>query len=141
MGLRTPHLTEQPPWLNAFLGQLLYAALAFIVIAIPFFVAGRLSAYDDLANAGLLTLASLGFMPALLGAVFWVLGNNADHARSEAGNPLPEAIAESIEHGAYTAAEVNELRKGQLRAHVNFVNRLARGMIAAGALWIVANLP
>jgi hypothetical protein len=138
-GLRTRHLTEQPPSLNTFWQQIMYAVLVFAAVAIPFFVVGRVDAHGDLANSGLVTLATLSFMPALLGVVLWVLGKNAEHAKVESRYPLPDRVKEHLAAGAPAVEEINDRRKAQLRRHVNFVNGLVGVILGASTLWIAVH--
>lgn len=135
-GLQTPHLTEQPPTRNTLWQQLMYAVLIFVAVAIPFFVVGRLEAHGDIANSGLVTLTSLGFMPALVGLVWWVLRMNAKHGQFESGHG-DEVLNEIVD--PTEAAEVNELRISALRDHVRFVNVLAKLLLVAGGLWIAVH--
>lgn len=138
-GLRTTRLTEQPPAHNAFWDQVMYGALTLIVVVIPFFVVGRLAAQEDLANSGLVVLAGLGFMPALVGAVLWVLKKNFDHSRFEQGKSLKKADIGAIAPGAPSITKIDEQRKERLRQHVYIVNGLVGGIVAAGLLWLTAN--
>jgi|GEM_PF-5412926 len=128
--LRIPKLTPEPPWQNVALIQVLYAGLAIVGLVLPAFVVGRVELHQP-ENVGLATVSALAPVPALLGALIWVLHTNSEHLRGQRPNTVPADIAEEI-GDEEQALRVNRCRLAWLAAHVNFQNRAATALVRRG---------
>jgi len=140
-GRRIPRLTPEPALQNVGMVQFLYAALALLGLVIPLYVVGLVELQDP-ANVGLVAVSALAPLPALLGALFWVLHTNSEHLRQQDPTKPPAELGELVSEGAgpvnenEDVLELNRYRLAWLATHVNLQNRSAIALVTAGGLWM-----
>jgi len=88
-------------------------------------------------NAGIVTVAALSILPALVFAYRWVIRNNRSHFASEQerADAAELRFRQGIDGGS--EAELNERRKEVLGGHGRLQNRLSFWFLIAGYLWLL----
>ena len=151
-GLTYEKLTPQTPDQNVLLVQGLYAGLALIALILPMIAIGRIDAIDP-DDVGLVAVTSLAFLPPLIGAFVWVLGNNTLHLELQL-----EKLDTSAGSGGESSEETRRLRsllerfdskggpssteqwKSWMSTHIRFQNRAALAVMLVGFAWMAAEV-
>lgn len=131
--LPIPRLTPEPALFNVLLVQGLYAALTFIAVVIPVSAVARIEAADP-ANSGLAAVSAAAPVPALLGALVWVLHTNSTHVRDQDPEEIPANVVSLAPNEAAQRA-INTERLRWLACHVNFQNRQALALVTIAGVW------
>lgn len=141
-GLHEDKVTPQTPSQNVLLIEFLYGGLALIALILPMMAVARVDAIDP-ANVGLVAVTCLAALPPLLGAFFWVQGNNALHLelqlrRIEEGKNVPAPLKE-IDPAAGRPSRAADWAMW-MRTHNRFQNRVSLGVVIAGFAWMASEL-
>ncbi len=131
--LTSPYITEQAAWFNAIVQPLMYSAVAALAFAVPVCVVGRVEA-SGVENAGLATLAAVGFLPAVLGVFLWILKNNNQHRLNELSKCPKRVEDEAIRRGV-SIDKFNSRRGDILSWHAVFVNVVTGALVVSGLAW------
>jgi hypothetical protein len=140
-GLHEDKVTPQSPSQNVLLVESLYGGLALIALILPMMAVARVGAIDP-ANVGLVAVTCLAALPPLLGAFFWVQGNNSLHLelqlrRIEKGENLPPPLRRIRSSGSRSPAGD---WTAWMRTHNRFQNRVSLAVVVAGFAWMAAEL-
>lgn len=131
--LTSPYITEQAAWFNAIVQPVMYSAVAALAFVVPVCVVGRVEA-SGVENAGLATLAAVGFLPAVLGVFLWILKNNNQHLLNELSECPKRVEDEAIRRGV-SVDKFNERRGDVLSWHARFVNVVTGALVVSGLAW------
>lgn len=130
----TPALTDQPPWKNLLLDQLLYAGLFAVSLCGSSWFAAQAS--GGLSHTSSLLAYGTGLV-AVASISTWALATNVRHVADQAEPPHPAKVAESASAQSLEPRYVDLVRLDELRSHVDFQARLTIGSFAVGALWLL----
>jgi hypothetical protein len=131
----------QTPSQNVLLIEFLYGGLALIALILPMMAVARVDAIDP-ANVGLVAVTCLAALPPLLGAFFWVQGDNSLHLelqlrRIEEEKNVPTALGK-IDPAAGRPSAVDWTM--WMRTRNRFQNRVSPGVVIAGFAWMASEL-
>lgn len=137
-GIRCNWLTPQSTVSNFLMTRMLYAALGFLALSIPFFAVGRVESLHP-HNAALVVVTGLAMIPSFLGVFVWTLDNNRQHAEDETRR-IPTDIKRFETPPPIRVADLVSARVAWLKAHVVFQYRTSVTLTIAGGIWLTIHL-